>query len=79
MSKATINALISKVEKERSKEKEELDELLKLIGREAFFKQCVHPSLKSEIKSLEDFINLEDDCESVLNNKIFGSKTLNFC
>jgi hypothetical protein len=30
MSKATINALITKVEKERSKEKEELDELLKL-------------------------------------------------
>ena len=71
--------LNNNVEKERLKEKETLDELLKLIGREAFFKQFVHPSLKSEIKSLEDFINLEDDCESVLNNKIFGSKTLNFC
>jgi hypothetical protein len=60
--------LSDKVEKERSKEKEELDELLKLIGREAFFKQFVHPSLKSEIKSLEDYINLEDDCESSMAN-----------
>ncbi len=63
-SEETNEELITKVEKERSKEKEELDELLTLIGREAFFKQFVHPSLKSEIKSLDDFINLEDDCES---------------
>ncbi len=64
-SEETNEELITKVEKERSKENEELDELIKLIGREAFFKQFVHPSLKTEIKSTEDFINLEDDCESM--------------
>jgi hypothetical protein len=31
-----------------SKETGKLDELLKLIGREAYFKQFVHPSLKTE-------------------------------
>jgi hypothetical protein len=61
------------VEKERSKEKEELDELLKLIGREAFFKQFVNPSLRTEIISSEDFINLEGERKSSIkilsNNK----------
>jgi hypothetical protein len=44
-----MKELNNNVERERSKEKEELDELLKLIGREAFFKQFVHPSLRTEI------------------------------
>ena len=60
------------MEKERSKEKEELDELLKLIGREAFFKQFVNPSLRTEIISSEDFINLEGERKSsikILPNK----------
>ena len=66
------------VEKERSKETEELDELLKLIGREAFFKQFVHPSLKTEIISSEDFIDLEGDSESsiaILSDK----EIINIC
>ena len=32
-----------------------------MIGREAFFKQFIHPSLKSEIISCDDFIDLEND------------------
>ena len=70
--------LNSFVEKERSKETEELDELLKLIGREEFFKQFVHPSLRTKIISSEDFINLEGDSESsiaILSDK----EIINIC
>ena len=37
-----------------------------MIGREAFFKQFIHPSLKTEILSSDDFINLEENTESSL-------------
>ena len=58
--------LISIENKERTKEKEELEDVLKMIGREAFFKQFIHPSLKTEILSSDDFINLEENTESSL-------------
>ena len=43
----TIEEVEKLIEKEKSKYTTELEEELKMIGREAFFKQFIHPSLKS--------------------------------
>jgi hypothetical protein len=59
--KETREEVENLIEKEKSKYTTELEEELKLIGREAFFKQFIHPSLKSEIISCDDFIDLEND------------------
>ena len=44
----TIEEVEKLIEKEKSKYTTELEEELKMIGREAFFKQFIHPSLKPE-------------------------------
>ncbi len=59
--KETREEVENLMEKEKSKYTTELEEELKLIGREAFFKQFIHPSLKSEIISCDYFIDLEND------------------
>ena len=43
----TIEEVEKLIQKEKSKYTTELEEELKMIGREAFFKQFIHPSLKS--------------------------------
>ena len=44
----------------------------------AFFKQFIHPSLKNEIKSSENFINLEGDSESSIVI-LSGKEIINIC